>query len=195
MALKACSQYQALGTHTPYNYHTAVLPLNTVEITTLPSISVKKEIKKSRKRIITFDLYDSEASNDGFLDSPEESSQTPAGEEDTKPSVESESDKQYMNISLKTFYEFYDTMSSVDVLETADNNVRSDTLTDEIMMGTICSNDIQCFGLRKMCRSFQNVKDHVSGSETICIPKLKLGSKNSFSDSALVIGEERYVIC
>lgn len=182
---EACDQYRKLMYNIVYNTYAELLPLPKSRQTTLPKLkSTVKEKKTQLKRIRTFDLYDSEASNDGFLDSPKEETV-----DDTKMELSKE-EKIACIKSLDNFSEFYDNMSFIDSItlssEVPDSSnsfilhskrCLHDTNTihslDHIDKDNLCS-EIEVRALYKMCTKQRDIQQMIGNQhvEACSIPSV-----------------------
>ncbi|XP_069124963.1 ATPase family AAA domain-containing protein 5-like [Argopecten irradians] len=167
LARRVCDQYHTLKCDLLYRHHLSLLPLNRVESLPLkPSQPVVQ--KKSHRRIKTFDLYDSETSNDGLDNLPnqpmeceESQSETPAKTLDPKESA-------LVGKSLKSFYSFYDSLSLTDSMAALEERLagsgeRSGSKFD-------FHSDIQLYSCRRMYKAHEEMKSDITASEHICVP-------------------------
>ncbi|XP_052071004.1 ATPase family AAA domain-containing protein 5-like isoform X2 [Mytilus californianus] len=180
---EACDQYRKLMYNIVYNTYIDLLPMPKSRQTTPPSIKTKiKEKKTQLKRIKTFDLYDSEASNDGILDEPREESLEETKTEETKE------EKVAIIRSLDQLTEFYDNMSFIDsvtigseVPESSnsfilhskrclhDTDITSSL--EYIDKDNLCS-EIEVRALYKLCTNQRHLQDTLKGQhiESVSIP-------------------------
>lgn len=197
MVTEACDQYRKLMYNIVYNTYTDLLPLAKSRQTAAPTIKTKAKEKKTQlKRIRTFDLYDSEASNDGFLDSPKEETIDDAKLEESKQ------EKVACIKSLDNFTEFYDNMSFIDSItlssEVPDSSnsfilhsKRSlcDTNTvhslDHIDKDNLCS-EIEVRALYKMCINQKKIQELIEDQhlESISIPSIGSNSQGALVNRA-----------
>ncbi|VDI05713.1 Hypothetical predicted protein [Mytilus galloprovincialis] len=191
---EACDQYRKLMYNIVYNTYIDLLPMPKSRQTTPPSIKTKvKEKKTQLKRIKTFDLYDSEASNDGILDEPKEESL-----EETKRE-ESKEEKVAIVKSLDQLTEFYDNMSFIDSI-TIDSEV-PESSNSFILHSKLCLHDtditssleyidkdnlcseIEVRALYKLCTNQGQIQDTLKGQH---IESLSIPSAGSQSQGVLV---------
>lgn len=191
---EACDQYRKLMYNIVYNTYIDLLPMPKSQQMTPPSIKTKvKEKKTQLKRIKTFDLYDSEASNDGILDEPKEESL-----EETK-TEESKEEKVAIIKSLDQLTEFYDNMSFIDSVTISsevpessnsfilhskrclhDTDITSSL--EYIDKDNLCS-EIEVRALYKLCTNQGQIQDTLKGQH---IESLSIPSAGSQSQGVLV---------
>ncbi|XP_033744529.1 ATPase family AAA domain-containing protein 5-like isoform X2 [Pecten maximus] len=166
LASRVCDQYRSLKCDLLYRHHLAVLPLTTVEALPLqPTQTLVK--KKSHRRIKTFDLYDSETSNDGLGEQPMEcevaQSETPAKTIDPKESI-------LIKKSLNSFYSFYDSLSLTDSMSALEERlaVSHDRSGSKFDSGLL--SDIQLYSCRRLYKMHEAMKSELLSSEHICVP-------------------------
>ncbi|XP_021363391.1 ATPase family AAA domain-containing protein 5-like isoform X2 [Mizuhopecten yessoensis] len=165
---RVCRQYRSLKCDLLYRHHLSLLPLTTVESLPLkPTLSTVDDVqKKSRRRIKTFDLYDSETSNDGHEEQPMECDE-PQNETLTKTLDPTES--ALVGKSLNSFYSFYDNLSLVDSMEVLENRLALQDTSGSKVESDFHS-DIQLYSCRRLYRTHLAMKNDILSSEHICVP-------------------------
>ncbi|CAG2239314.1 unnamed protein product [Mytilus edulis] len=191
---EACDQYRKLMYNIVYNTYIDLLPMPKSQQTTPPCIKTKvKEKKTQLKRIKTFDLYDSEASNDGILDETKSESL-----EETKRE-ESKEEKVAIVKSLDQLTEFYDNMSFIDSITIDSEGPESSnsfilhskrclhdtditSSLEYIDKDNLCS-EIEVRALYKLCTNQGQIQDTLKGQH---IESLSIPSAGSQSQGVLV---------
>lgn len=186
MVTKACDQYRKLMYNIAYNTYIDLLPMPRSYNTCPPTLksSKVKEKKPYLKRIKTFDLYDSEASNDGIVDESVEGNVDETIKEESKEEVIA------VIKSLDALAEFYDNMSFIDsitigtevpdssnsyILHSKRNfNDTDATNTLEHIEKDNLSSEIEVRALYKLCTEQRQIQDSLKGQhlESLSIPSI-----------------------
>ncbi|XP_060071807.1 ATPase family AAA domain-containing protein 5-like [Ylistrum balloti] len=165
LASQVCRQYQSLKCDLLYRHHLSLLPLTTVESLPLKHTQhvVDSVQNKSRRRIKTIDLYDSETSNDG-LEQPMDSQETQI---ETLPKTQDPKESELIGKSLNSFYSFYDNLSLADSMVALEDRL---SLHGRSEFDSNFHSDIQLYSCRQLYKTHMSMKKDIISSEHICVP-------------------------
>lgn len=122
--------------------------------------------KKTHRRIKTFDLYDSETSNDGQEQTELECE---ASLEKLATTTVNPRESLFIKNSLNSFHRFYDDVSFTDCMAALDDRLSSRDMTVSGVLSEYCS-DVQLLSCRRLYKTHSEMRTDILSSEYVCVP-------------------------